>query len=679
MNYGAAAAAARHATEAASARIPPAASLWVHALVLGLALACIAGAARLVVWTSTEQVSFDGAMNLEVARSLAEGHGYKRLYAERSGFSHEIQSRAPYILPAAGVFAAFGVGVWQSQLTNLLYVAALIVVVFLLVQRWTSWRWALLAVAVCLWTPGIREIAMNGYGEVPALVWWLAAVLVLCDAHGKPAGHARLFAAGVLLGTAVLTKTVLAIGLVAILPVVFVVLASHRSRGKSVLLGIAGFVFGLVLPGVVYEIAHFFAIGDIHKWHAWVREEMHAIHMQAGTAEGFKDTQGIGTKMLVHLRLLADDVGLPFSLGPFWILGPIAAAVFGRRFFQTASARAALFALVLFAIIYFFCWLGFTPTEKAWYRRVFNGVLVLEIVLIVMLAALWNLRQRGVRSTRQAATVACFALAGLQVPLIWSNVESDDESDFASAALLGDDLDALRRIPAGAEVYAAGWYSAPILALYSGRRFGNIALRTPTELAAASPVFLVLDSQATLTGAAQYWLDRYAHRELAHSSSLQLVELDANTPRDSFGTQQIDDNGVLSHVDFHTDNYPYMFGFQTREGDGWRWAMADAEILLRYQGQSEFNLDVYIPPLQGYRFKRGVGIAVWVGGCRLGSFRQDDSRRERWWWPAANCPLNIGQRATIRLTSDNLYETRDDRQLGYIVHALGFADPASTR
>ena len=204
-------------------------------------------------------------------------------------------------------------------------------------------------------------------------------------------------------------------------------------------------------------------------------------------------------------------------------------------------------------------------------------------------------------------------------------------------------------------------------------------MRTPSELAAASPVFLVLDAQATLTGAAQYWLDRYAHRELAHSSSLQLVEIDANTPLNSFVTQQIDDNAVLSRVDFHTDNYPYMFGFQTREGDGWRWAMADAEILLRYQGESEFNLDVYIPPLQGYRLKQGVGITVWVDGCRLGSFRQDDSGRKRWWLPAANCPLNSGQRATIRLTSDNLYESRDDRQLGYIVHALGFADPASKR
>ena len=641
-----------------------------------LAIACIAGAARIVFWSATEQVSFDGAMNLEVARSLAEGHGYKRMYEDRSGFSHEIQSRAPYIVPAAVVFAAFGVGVWQSQLTNVLYLAALVALIFLLVRRWTSWRWALLAVGVCLWTPGIREIAMNGYGEVPALAWWLAALLVLDGDEGKPAGHAQLLVAGVLVGMAVLTKTVLTIGLVAILPVVVMVLASHRSHGKSVLLGIVAFGSGLLLPGLFYEIAHFFVIGDIHKWHAWVREEMHAIHMQAGTEEGFRDTQGIGSKMLVHLRLLADNLGLPFSLVGFWLVSPIALAVVARRSFS-AHARAALFALVLFAGIYFLWWLGFTPTEKAWYRRIFNGVLVLEVVLVAAVAALWNLRRSEPWSKWQAAMVACALLAALQAWLLFSNIGADDESDFASAASLRADLAASQRVPAASKLYAVGWYSAPIYALYSGRRLDNIATRTSEELVAASPVYLVLDSQAVHTGAGQYWIDRYANREVAHSDNLKFVEIDATNPRNPFDTQPIDDGAILSHVDFHTDNYPYIFGFQNPEGDGWRWVMADAEILLRYGGEPEFNIDVYIPPLSGYRIKRSIGITAWVGGCRLGTIHQDETRRERWWLPASNCPLNIGQRVTIRLTSDNLYESHDDRQLGYIVHALGFAKPVS--
>jgi 4-amino-4-deoxy-L-arabinose transferase-like glycosyltransferase len=659
-----------------SARAARVEVLVCYALLFMLAIACIAGAARIVFWSATEQVSFDGAMNLEVARSLAEGHGYERLYADRSGFSHEIQSRAPYIVPAAAVFAAFGVGVWQSQLTNLLYVAALVAVIFLLVLRWTSWRWGLLAVGVCLWTPGIREIAMNGYGEVPALAWWLAAVLVLGGSEAKPSGYAHLLVGGVLLGMALLTKTVLAIGLVAILPVVIAALASHGSRGKSVLLGIFAFAVGLLLPGSLYEIAHFFAIGDIHKWHAWVRDEMHAIHMQAGTADGFRDTQGIGPKMLIHLRLLADNLGLPFALMPFWLAGPIVLAVIARRSFP-AHARAALFALILFAAIYFLWWLGFTPTEKAWYRRVFNGVLVYEVVLVATFAAVWKLRLAGTHSMRRAAMAACVVVAALQALLLGSNVGADDESDFAPAGLLSADLDALQRVSASADMYGVGWYSAPALALYSGRRFGNIATKTPTELAASSPVFLVLDAQAMRTGAGQYWLDRYSNRDIARSASMRLVELDAGKPRNPFDASHVDDAAVAGRVDFHRDDYPYVLGFQNREGDGWRWASADVEVLLRYRGEPEFNVDIYLPSLQGFRQQQDVGITVWIGSCRLGTFRQNESKRERWWLPAGNCPLKAGQLVGVRLTSDNLLVAGDDRQLAYIVHALGFAEPLS--
>jgi hypothetical protein len=645
------------------------------AAMLAVLFAIAAAAVQLVRWAPTRQVSFDGAMNLEVARSLAEGHGYRRIYADRSGFSHEIQSRAPYILPAAAVFAAFGVGVWQTQLTNLAYAAALALVIFLLVRRLASWRWGLVAVAVCLWTPGIRNIAMNGYGEVPALVWWLAALLVLCRPAGEPVGHARLFGAGVLVGMAVLTKTVLVIGLVAIVPTLVVIFAARGSRARSVATALCAFVAGLLLPGLLYEVAHFIAVGDLGRWRAWLSDEMRAIHMQAGTANGFTDTHGFGAKLMVHSRLLADNLGLSRPLLALWIAGPIALAAFSRRWFPSANTRAIVLGLALFAAIYFLWWLGFTPTEKAWYRRVFNGVLVLEIVLVLTMAALWELRRRNPEPVRGAALVACVLLGALQLALIRTAVHRDDTDGFASSDSLQDDLAALRRVPPNAEIYGVGWYSAPILALYSGRHFGNIAAKTPAELAAASPVFLALDTQALKVGAAQYWLDRYAHRDIGQSDDLRLVEIDANTRLDPFVAMQIDDAAVLDRVDFHSDDYPYLFGFQTREGDGWRWASADAEALLRYRGEPEFFVDVYIPPLQSYQFKKDIGITVWAGACRLGTFRQDDSRRERWWLSARNCPLTAGERVTVRLTSDNLYESRDDRQLGYIVHGLGFAAP----
>jgi len=140
---------------------------WLPVAVMTIVLLLVC--AKIAVAVATQPVSFDGAMNLEVARSLAEGTGYRRMYADHLGFSHAIQTRAPYILPAAAVFAAFGVGIWQSQLVNALYLFAFSLLVFVLVRRVASWRWALLAVAVCLSIPGIEDNALNGFGEVPAL------------------------------------------------------------------------------------------------------------------------------------------------------------------------------------------------------------------------------------------------------------------------------------------------------------------------------------------------------------------------------------------------------------------------------------------------------------------------------------------------------------------------------
>jgi len=652
---------------------------WVGWIPVIVAIAAIVlGIARLVAWTANYEVSFDGAMNLEVARSLAEGDGYRRLYADRSGFSHEIQSRAPYILPAAAIIKAFGVGVWQAQLANLLYVFALLGVVFLLVRRAASWEWGLVAVAVCLWTPGLREIAMNGYGEAPALAWWLASLVVLVPRDGVPFGIARFFAAGLLVGMAILTKTVLAIGLVAMTPLLVAAIAAYGLRVRSVLVALLAFVAGVALPALSYEIAHVAVIGDVARWTAWLGEEVSAIHMQAGTHDGFRDTSGIGSKLVVHSRLLADTVGLPAPLLVLWIGGTLALAWLGRRWLASAPVRAALLSLALFAAIYLIWWLGFTPTEKAWFRRIFNGVLALEIVLVASLGALWIASRESQAKPSRGVLVAGSLLALLTLPILWAGSVADDTSDCADAASLREDLAALAQVPAGAKVYGVGWYSAPALSFYSGRRFGNLMTRTPAELAAESPVYLALDPSAMHANADDYWLSRYAHRDLARTARAAIVEIDARTPLDPFAQTPVDESTLRNAVDFHeTRDYAHLFGFQSPEGDGWRWVAADAAAALRYGGEREFFVDVYLPTLASYRFDGGVGITAWIGDCRLGTFRQNESRRERWFLPMTNCAIETGRRVTVRLVSDNLIESRDERPLGYIVHALGFGDSTS--
>jgi hypothetical protein len=240
---------------------------------------------------------------------------------------------------------------------------------------------------------------------------------------------------------------------------------------------------------------------------------------------------------------------------------------------------------------------------------------------------------------------------------------------------LRDDLAGVARVPADETIFGVAWYSAPALALYSGRRFNDISDETPAALAASSPAYLALDRQALVSGAGRHWIDSYAHKDLANTPSLQLVEIDATKPRNPFEGSAVDDGILTGYVDFHRGEYPYVSGFYSREGDGWRWAMADAAALLRYRGEAEFNVEVYIPSLDAYRWRRPLGITVSLDGCKLGTFRQDANRRERWWLPVRNCPVQNGALVAVRVTGDNLVDARDERQLAYVIHAFGFSDP----
>ncbi|HET7925385.1 MAG TPA: glycosyltransferase family 39 protein, partial [Rhodanobacteraceae bacterium] len=310
---------------------------------LAVAVLLVAASTKLAVWTATQPVSFDGAMNLEVARSLAEGAGYRRMYADHLGFSHAIQTRAPYILPAAAVFAAFGVGVWQSQLVNALYLVAFSLLVFVLVMRVASWRWALAAVAMCLCTPGLDDNGLNGFGEVPALTWWLAALAVLYGARdaGPPSAR-RYFVAGLLLGIAIVTKTVLLIGVAAAALVLFAEAAQRERRWRplAALIGIVG--AGVLLPVLLHEVCRALAFGDWVRWRAWIGDEWRMIHMQAGTRVGFPDSADVASKVHSHFIVLADGLGIRHGIVAAWLLLPAILLLGSWRTWTSTRARALI-------------------------------------------------------------------------------------------------------------------------------------------------------------------------------------------------------------------------------------------------------------------------------------------------------------------------------------------------
>src|SRR3546814_308585 len=74
----------------------------------------------LVVAAVNAPVSFDGAMNLQVAKNLAIGKGYAREYHGLRFFPHEIQTNIQFVVPVALLFSIFNVTISTAQIINLL-------------------------------------------------------------------------------------------------------------------------------------------------------------------------------------------------------------------------------------------------------------------------------------------------------------------------------------------------------------------------------------------------------------------------------------------------------------------------------------------------------------------------------------------------------------------------------
>ncbi len=300
---------------------------------IGFAGALIVVLLLLFTWISLhvarQPPAFDGAMNLQIAYSLSEGEGYRRTYGDKPPFPREIQTNAPYTVPAAAVFKLFGVGTWQAQLVNILYLSGLLLACMALLRaRFRS----LLAGALCafmvLLTPGLLDSGFHGYGEIPALFWILLSALFF--PWEKPSTlHVAI--AGACLGLAVSTKTALLICFAAFGFCYVVSIASNRDVPVlSRLRLLAVLAVTSVLPLALVEVWRLSSLGGMDAYKAWWMVESNAIGRQAGTTAGYQDTESTLGKLQVHLSLLSRMYGLNQPLLAGWIAFPPCSRRSGR-------------------------------------------------------------------------------------------------------------------------------------------------------------------------------------------------------------------------------------------------------------------------------------------------------------------------------------------------------------
>lgn len=517
--------------------------------------------------------SFDGALNLNVAASVAAGHGYGFRYD--SFFAFPAQTDGPFVLPAALLFRLFGIGLVTTQLVSLAYLIGFALVVMALLRRMGAASWLAGAASLaCLLTPGMGDFAVGGYGEIPMLTWLLAGYLA--------AGRQRYGTAGLLLGLAMLTKTVAVLCVAPALLICAVFIACgpepHRLRALAALAG------GLLAPLLGWELFRLTALGSVAGWQHWWTLQLGQVGQQSGAGE----LAGLAValaKLRLHLALLSGQVAVPTVLLSCWLAVPWLLALYrlGRR--RPSRESALLLCLLLVCpLLYAVWWLLVTPTDMAWLRRILPGLLLQTCLVAALVQAPATAEPR--RSRAALLLLVLLVLPG-EAFMLRHGLQVSPRPPASGERDRTDRLvDSLRALPADAVIFGVGWWQAPLFALLSGRTIMNLDLWDAARVGTLPHRYFVVDPAAVkLAGGrlAQVWRTATLV-PLLHDPDMALYRIVALDP----------DRGLQ-------DPAPLVPGFDGRavaqtsgwwlpDGD-WAWVSPRSRIRLGRGGQTRLVLD----------------------------------------------------------------------------------------
>ena len=461
-----------------------------------------------IAWVVTVRpLSFDGAMNLQVALSLVTDGTYSRSYGGEVIFPSEIQTSSYFLFVSAAGIAIFGPATFGFQAGGLAFAAGLLTALSWALPR----RRVLLALGPGLLffaTPGLLWYTVDGYGEgaVAGLVLGSFTLLAAAVTDARPLR--KVVAAFTLVGVAVSVKTVaVAAGPVAL--VALVVVARTRGRPVRTTAWAAG---AAAVPFAIFEVYRWVTLGP-SGYAAWWSFHVGRVRLQAtGTGLAGPEVDRVA-KVADHFHLLSGHtlVAAEWWLALLVVLPLLAGALLllGRRTeLPPETRRVALTALYAlgYGLLYAAWWLAVTSTEKAWLRRITIGLLALALagVLLTWLVAKATITRTGPTAIRLTA-VALAAVVGLVLVLVavatvprnvrWMTAPSEAEglTELATAVAELDEV--------GAELYGLGWWSAPVVSLYSGVDLENLGTTAVCE----SPVREVIES-----GSAFLIWDQYA-------------------------------------------------------------------------------------------------------------------------------------------------------------------------
>jgi hypothetical protein len=544
--------------------------------------------------------SFDGGMNLNVAVSFIQGNGYGFFYDVFYPFP--AQTDGPFILPAALILWLGGITPFTTQLVNLLYLAAFTAAVYILLRRLQLAQWmALVGVVLCLRTPGMSEFAINGFGEIPCLIFFLLGLILLSyELQGNKTYNWKILLGGVALGLCAITKT---IGLIMVVPTLFafvvLVLARERRWSRTI------YVFsGIMVPVLGWELFRYINVGNGHNYLTWWRLQLGEVLWHAGVSDNITGYINPIVKAKSHLEILAFQIGLPMVLViALLAIVFVAIVILGLRLWRSRNLGNFLILLTLSMVAgaYFIWWIFLTPSGMAWLRRIMDGLILLQMLSVVVVFTLVreiaaSTAKRSLLKGAMIIPVICL-IAAAQMMMVWhGGIFTSDpkptnrDSEQMTAAKI------LRELPADGKLFGSGWWKAPVLALFSGRQMVNFEHWSPKEINALPRKYLVLDGFAKSLAMEEFQriLDVSTYRVIYDAPHAAIYELLLVQAYKSFQPADRAAPNLASGFDAINCNYQHVRGLYPPEVHH-RWSRPEAGFLLQRTSQDRLLLTLTIP------------------------------------------------------------------------------------
>lgn len=468
-------------------------NLWNMLLLLAL----LAFGTKCVSIALTTPFSFDGSVNAQVARSLAENGSYTTTYDQPIVFDPIITTGLPLILPVAFSFKLFGstfsVGLMVNALYAWLFAAA--ATWYLLRSLRLHASWALLALALIAITPQFAVWSFGLYGEMPMLFYLIFTAIFLQRFEMKRTRGA-LFWAGFCLGLAGLTKMIALFAL----PAAAAALAYMRfwsrersagepNRFKAYLLDLFVFALGLLLPFMVYEMNQILVLG-VDAYLLTLSRRTSFVLSNPSLLENQNSLTNLTQNIFSHFRRLATYIGMKTRIAALLMLaGLIVLGLHWKVFISSVNSvsgnyrnRSTVNASVLFlgilTLTLFGWWL--LLTGHPWERYLFPAFVLLDLLLVSELGLLrkGSCASPGIWPGFSADLLYLFLtlILGL-LAAVWgvqslrqgtykiSFQDTEEKYGYLSAPAF------IQGLPEGARVFGYGWWQAPTLSFAANTQF----------------------------------------------------------------------------------------------------------------------------------------------------------------------------------------------------------------